>query len=107
MTSGPSSIRVLVVDDSPAMQQLMRIVIEAEPELALAGGIDGMDFVRQLFHDAPSRMSAEAVLVLEIGHEADHFIAAFPALEVAWLNTSAGDDQVLLVTRDALLTLPR
>ena len=79
----------------------------AEPELALAGGDDGMDFVRQLFKDAPSRMGAHAVLVLEIGNEVDHFIAAFPELEVAWLDTSAGDDQVLLVTRDALLTLAR
>lgn len=77
----------------------------AEPELALAGGEDGMDFVRQLFRDAPPRMSPDAVLVLEIGNEAEHFIAAFPELEVAWLDTSAGDDQVLLVTRDALLTL--
>ena len=77
----------------------------AEPELALAGGEDGMDFVRQLFRDAPPRMSEDAVLVLEIGNEAEHFIAAFPELEVAWLDTSAGDDQVLLVTRDALLTL--
>ncbi len=77
----------------------------AEPELALAGGEDGMDFVRQLFRDAPPRMSPDAVLVLEIGNEAKHFIAAFPELEVAWLDTSAGDDQVLLVTRDALLTL--
>ena len=77
----------------------------AEPELALTGGSDGMDFVRQLFRDAPSRMSEDAVLVLEIGNEVEHFIAAFPELEVAWLDTSGGDDQVLLVTREALLTL--
>ena len=77
----------------------------AEPELALAGGLDGMDFVRELFQEAPSRMSENAVLVLEIGNEAAHFVAAFPHLEVAWLDTSAGDDQVLLVTRQALLTL--
>jgi len=75
----------------------------AEPELALAGGRDGMDFVRQLFKDAPSRMRQDAVLVLEIGNEVEHFIAAFPELEVAWLDTSAGDDQVLLVTRESLL----
>jgi ribosomal protein L3 glutamine methyltransferase len=75
----------------------------AEPELALAGGTDGMDFVRQLFKDAPSRMSEHAVLVLEIGNEVDHFIAAFPNLEVAWLDSSAGDDQVLLIARQALL----
>ena len=75
----------------------------AEPELALAGGTDGMDFVRQLLADAPACMSEHAVLVLEIGNEVEHFIAAFPKLEVAWLDTSAGDDQVLLVTRNALL----
>jgi ribosomal protein L3 glutamine methyltransferase len=75
----------------------------AEPELALAGGTDGMDFVRQLLADAPSRMSEQAVLVLEIGNERDYFEAAFPQLEVVWLETSAGEDQVLLVTRAALL----
>ena len=77
----------------------------AEPELALAGGADGMNFVRQLFKDAPSRMSRHAVLVLEIGNEVQHFITAFPELEVAWLDTSAGDDQVLLVTRESLLAM--
>jgi ribosomal protein L3 glutamine methyltransferase len=77
----------------------------AEPELALAGGADGMDFVRQLFKDAPAHMSDHAVLVLEIGNEVEHFVAAFPELEVAWLDTSAGDDQVLLITREALLGL--
>jgi ribosomal protein L3 glutamine methyltransferase len=77
----------------------------AEPALALAGGVDGMDFVRQLFKDAPTRMTQHAVLVLEIGNEIEHFLAAFPELEVAWLDTSAGDDQVLLLTREALLTL--
>ena len=30
-------------------------------------------------------------------------LAAFPQLEVFWLETSAGEDQVLLVTRDALV----
>ena len=77
----------------------------AEPALALAGGTDGMDFVRQLLRDAPARMSENAVLILEIGHECEHFEAAFPDLEVAWLETSAGDDQVLLITREALLSL--
>lgn len=77
----------------------------AEPELALAGGSDGMDFVRKLFKQAPERMSEHAVLVLEIGNEVDHFIAAFPELEVAWLDTSAGDDQVLVIAREALLAL--
>jgi ribosomal protein L3 glutamine methyltransferase len=74
----------------------------AEPELALAGGADGMDFVRALLRDAPAHMSEAAVLVLEIGNERAHFEAAFPRLEAVWLETSAGEDQVLLLTRDAL-----
>ncbi len=74
----------------------------AEPALALAGGADGMDFVRRLLQDAPTHMSQDAVLVLEIGNERAHFEAAFPQLPVFWLPTSAGEDQVLLVTRAAL-----
>ncbi|MFT4241816.1 MAG: 50S ribosomal protein L3 N(5)-glutamine methyltransferase [Acidovorax sp.] len=77
----------------------------AEPELALAGGDDGMDFIRQLLADAPARMSENAVLVLEIGNERAYFEAAFPQLPVFWLETSAGEDQVLLVTRQALESL--
>jgi ribosomal protein L3 glutamine methyltransferase len=61
-----------------------------------------MDLVRRIVADAPAHMNHEAVLVLEIGNERRHFEHAFRRLEVAWLETSAGDDQVLLVTRDAL-----
>jgi ribosomal protein L3 glutamine methyltransferase len=75
----------------------------AEPELALAGGTDGMDFIRRLLAEAPARMSESAVLVLEIGNERSYFEAAFPHLEVVWLPTSAGEDQVLLVPRESLL----
>lgn len=74
----------------------------AEPGLALAGGADGMDFIRNLLAQAPAQLSVDGVLVLEIGHERAHFDAAFPDLDAVWLPTSAGDDQVLLLTRDTL-----
>ena len=74
----------------------------AEPELALAGGADGMDFVRQLIEAAPQHLTAQGVLVLEIGNERTHFEAAFPTLNPVWLETSAGGDAVLLLTRQAL-----
>ncbi|MGE0100489.1 MAG: 50S ribosomal protein L3 N(5)-glutamine methyltransferase [Hydrogenophaga sp.] len=82
----------------------------AEPGLALdgnvAGGTDGMDFVRALLRDAPTHLKPHGVLVLEIGNEREHFEAAFPDLEALWLATSAGDDQVLLLTHESLLALP-
>jgi ribosomal protein L3 glutamine methyltransferase len=78
----------------------------AEPALALdgnsAGGSDGMDFIRQLLQDATALMNEQAVLVLEIGNERAHFEAAFGQLEAVWLQSSAGEDQVLLLTREAL-----
>jgi ribosomal protein L3 glutamine methyltransferase len=74
----------------------------AEPALALDGGTDGMDFVRSLLRDAPAHLNERAVLVLEIGHERVHFDAAFSTLDPVWLPTSAGDDQVLLLTRETL-----
>ena len=74
----------------------------AEPELALASGSDGMDFCRALLRDLPARLSPHGVLVLEIGNERIHFEAAFPHLQPVWLSTSAGDDQVLLLTASDL-----
>ena len=78
---------------------------QAEPVLALAGGTDGMDFVRTLLAEALALMAPGSVLVLEIGNERNFFEAAFPSLEAIWLETSAGADQVLVITREALLTL--
>ncbi len=79
----------------------------AEPALALAGGDDGMDLVRRILRDAPAHLNADGVLVLEIGNERWNFERAFPRAEVAWLPTSAGDDEVLLMTREALVKLAR
>lgn len=78
----------------------------AEPALALAGGADGMDFVRRLLCDLPRFLSADAILVLEIGHERAHFERAFPDLQALWQDTSAGEDQVCVIPRAALAAHP-
>jgi ribosomal protein L3 glutamine methyltransferase len=74
----------------------------AEPALALAGGDDGMDFVRGIVRDAMAHLLPHGLLVLEVGHERSQFDAVFPSLDVVGLPTSEGDDAVLLITRDAL-----
>ena len=79
----------------------------AEPALALAGnmhgGSDGMDFIRSLFLNAAAQMNENAVLVLEIGNERENFARVFPHLEPLWFETSAGSDQVMLITREQLV----
>jgi ribosomal protein L3 glutamine methyltransferase len=79
----------------------------AEPALALAGGDDGMDLIRPILQQATQHLTPVGVLVLEIGHERRHFDRAFKKLEVAWLETSGGDDRVALMTRDALVRWAR
>ena len=76
---------------------------KAEPALALGGGSDGMDFIRSLFLTAAAQMNENAVLVLEIGNERENFERAFPQLEPLWFETSAGSDQVMLITREQLV----
>ncbi|HMO48488.1 MAG TPA: 50S ribosomal protein L3 N(5)-glutamine methyltransferase [Rubrivivax sp.] len=84
-----------------SMQQLPP-EYRAEPALALdgnfAGGVDGMDFVRPLLAGVARHLEPGGALVLEIGHERAHFEAAFPRLQPLWLQTSAGGDQVLLLS---------
>lgn len=75
-----------------------------EPQLALAGGADGMDLVRRILLAAPRYLSENGVLVLEIGHERDFFEAAFPELSPVWLDTEQASDQLLLLTREQLTT---
>ncbi|PUA19406.1 50S ribosomal protein L3 N(5)-glutamine methyltransferase [Glaciimonas sp. PCH181] len=74
----------------------------AEPQIALAGGEDGMDLVRTIVAGAKQRLTKNGVLIVEIGNERAFAEAAFPDLEMTWVSTSAGDDMVFLLTADQL-----
>lgn len=68
-----------------------------EPEMALAGGADGMDIVRRIIESARDYLTDDGLLVVEIGNEREHAEAAFGGLDPVWLSTSAGDDAVFLI----------
>ncbi|MFP3182833.1 MAG: 50S ribosomal protein L3 N(5)-glutamine methyltransferase [Paraburkholderia sp.] len=68
-----------------------------EPEMALAGGADGMDIVRRIISQARNWLTDDGVLVVEIGNERANVEAAFGGLDLVWLSTSAGDDNVFLI----------
>jgi ribosomal protein L3 glutamine methyltransferase len=70
----------------------------AEPQMALAGGEDGLDIVRRLLAQAGSHLSEQGILVVEIGHHRDVLEQAFPRLPFTWLETSGGDGFVFLLT---------
>jgi ribosomal protein L3 glutamine methyltransferase len=85
-----------------ASMQALPAEYRAEPEMALAGGPDGMDFVRPLLREVLPHLKPHGLLVLEIGHERAHFEAAFPGLEPMWLSTATTEDQVLMLDHQTL-----
>jgi ribosomal protein L3 glutamine methyltransferase len=89
--------------NSASMQKLPPEYL-CEPQIALAGGADGMDLVRKIVAGAAERLTPDGILVVEIGNEREFAEAAFAELGLTWVTTSAGDDQVFLLTADQLQT---
>lgn len=91
----------LVVCNPPyvteASMRALPAEFRAEPRGALAGGDDGMDLVRRLVAQAARHLERDGLLLVEIGHEAEHFEAAFPALEFHYLPVAAGEHLLVLV----------
>ena len=73
-----------------------------EPELALAGGADGMDVVRRIVADARSVADRGRRARRRDRQRARKRRASLGGLEFVWLSTSAGDDRVVLIERRAL-----
>jgi ribosomal protein L3 glutamine methyltransferase len=91
----------LIVTNPPYVNAASMATLPAEyrnePVLALAGGKDGMDLVRRIIAGAPQHLNPNGLLVIEIGHEATYFEAAYPALRFTYLSVTAGDDLVVLI----------
>jgi len=74
----------------------------AEPRLALAGGRDGLSFVRRLLVEARDYLAPDGALVVEIGANRTALEKAVPSVPFTWLPTNAGDDLVFLLKREQL-----
>ena len=88
--------------NTQSMQQLPAEFL-AEPQGALAGGHDGMDLIRRILFHAPTALSSKGAILLEIGHEAEHFEMAFPSLEFGYLPVAQGEQMLVWITRQQLL----
>jgi ribosomal protein L3 glutamine methyltransferase len=87
--------------NSSSMSKLPKEYLH-EPQIALAGGDDGMDLVRKIVAGAASRLKPNGILMVEIGNERVYAEEAFADLGLTWLSTSAGDDMVFLLTAEQL-----
>jgi len=73
-----------------------------EPDIALAGGDDGLDCGRRILADATSYLAPNGLLIMEVGHARERVEASFPRLPFTWLEIDAVDDAVLLLSRAQL-----
>jgi len=83
-----------------AMRSLPR-EFRHEPQIALAGGRDGLDLVRGILLSAADHLRPGGLLVMEVGDGRARVERAFPRVEFTWPETPGGGD-VLAVRREQL-----
>lgn len=105
-TNVPDKLYDMIITNPPyvnshSMSKLPKEYLH-EPQIALAGGDDGMDLVRKIVAGAASRLKPNGILMVEIGNERVFAEEAFAEYGLTWLSTSAGDDMVFLLTAEQL-----
>lgn len=73
------------------------IEFHREPRLALDGGTDGLDIIRQLLRQARTRLKPHGIVLIEVGGLRAAMDREFAALEPHWLHTQDGSDCVCLI----------
>lgn len=102
----PDKLYDMIITNPPyvnanSMRQLPKEYLH-EPQIALAGGDDGMDLVRKIVAGAARRLKPNGILMVEIGNERVFAEEAFAEYGLTWLSTSAGDDMVFMLTAEQL-----
>ena len=87
---------------SASSMQALPAEYRSEPEIALAGGEDGLYHIRTILHRAEQHLHAEGLLVVEVGHNRKALEQAFPRLPFTWLTTAGGEGFVFLLQRENL-----
>ncbi len=84
--------------DAPSMAQLPQ-EYRQEPQLALGSGEAGLDHTHTLLHEAANYLNDNGILVVEIGHNRDALLSAYPDVPFVWLEVSSGNEFVFLLTK--------
>jgi ribosomal protein L3 glutamine methyltransferase len=90
--------------DAPSMAALPA-EYRNEPQIALGSGTNGLDHTHTILREAANYLADEGVLIVEIGHNRDVLLEAYPLVPFVWLDTSAGDQFVFLLTKAQLLAI--
>lgn len=87
--------------DAPSMAELPA-EYRNEPQLALGSGIAGLDHTHTILREAANHLNDDGILIVEIGHNREALLEAYPNLPFIWLEVSSGDEFVFLLTKSQL-----
>ncbi len=90
--------------DAPSMAELPA-EYRNEPQLALGSGTAGLDHTHTLLREAAKHLNDDGILVVEIGHNREALLDAYPELPFTWLEVASGNQFVFLLTKAELLGL--
>jgi len=75
---------------------------QAEPELGLAAGEDGLSLVIPMLYEAKNYLSEQGIIIIEVGNSQYALMDKFPEVPFYWLEFEQGGDGVFLLTREQL-----
>ena len=73
-----------------------------EPKSALAGGSDGLAFIRRILSGSRRHLNSEGSIFLEVGSAAEAVEKTWPKVPFTWLTSFTGESPVLLMTAELL-----
>jgi ribosomal protein L3 glutamine methyltransferase len=88
--------------DAPSMAKLPT-EYRNEPQIALGSGVAGLDHTHTILREAANYLNDDGILVVEIGHNRDALLEAYPKLAFTWLEVESGNQFVFLLTKEQLL----
>lgn len=73
-----------------------------EPQLALGSGTAGLDHTHTILKEAHQYLNENGILIVEIGHNRDVLLDAYPDIAFTWLEVEAGNEFVFMLAKEQL-----